>query len=174
MISCLNVTPFTIFFLYLYFLAIPVFNVCFKYFLLSCWAQLSWGECPPLTSSLKLGPLCCVPYVCMIILPYPFFPYATWSHFFYYGKRQNGKIYQFTNLKATWSGKFYRPNSIETALRTDEYQSVFKWFRMSSQIYKWKSFAVSTFAIIEEMASAHNSLRVYAQWDILINYSSTR
>jgi hypothetical protein len=116
------------FFLVLYFVAIPVFNVCFKYFLFSCWAQLSWGECPPLTSSLKLGPLCCVPYVCMIILPYPFFPYATWSHFFYYGKRQNGKIYQFTNLKATWSGKFYRPNSIETALRTDEYQSVCKQF----------------------------------------------
>ena len=86
------------FFLVLYYVAIPVFNVCFKYFLFSCWAQLSWGECPPLTSSpssLKLGPLCCVPYVCMIILPYPFFPYATWSHFFYYDKSQNISIYKF-------------------------------------------------------------------------------
>ena len=37
---------------------------------------------------------------------------------------------------------------------------------MSLQIYICKSFAVSTFAIIEKMASAHNSLRVCAQWDI--------
>ena len=118
------------FFPVLYYVAIPVFNVCFKYFLFSCWAQLSWGECPPLTSSLKLGPLCCVPYVCMIILPYPFFPYATWSHFFYYGESQNGKIYPFTNLKAIWSGKrfyiFYQPMSIKTALPTDKYRSVCK------------------------------------------------
>ena len=103
------------------------------------------------------------------------------SHFFYYDKIRNGKRYPFANVKIfghlIWK-KLYDiwANSIETALQTCNLwtgqlvsYNLINWFRFNLatqtakhfhickrhlfSIWKWISFAISTFVIIEEMAS---------------------
>ena len=86
------------------------------------------------------------------------------SHFFYYDKMWNGKIFPFANLKKICDLRRQLQKKIQACnLRTGwyiSYKSV-KQFRLNFpdqiakhfRICKWISFTISTFVMIEEMAS---------------------
>ena len=92
---------------------------------------------------------------------------STWSHFFYYVKSWNGRIYLFANLKSVChlhlKGQIqlkqiyklvtYGPASAVQKLNLCKAVSIEFANSKKNPICKWISFAISTFAVIKEMAS---------------------